>query len=109
MKKNRGKGSKDRGQEKLTPSEILDAELNIPQELKAIIEDSESDEEKAMPLMFSDPEDLMEIFSILEEKSLFMIGLCQDIQVLYEEQKQMEKKERAKTESIIKGLKENEE
>ena len=73
MKRNRGKGSKDRGQEKLTPIEILEAELNIPQELKAIIEDSESDDEKAMPLMFTNPNELMELFTNLEEKNLFMI------------------------------------
>jgi hypothetical protein len=45
----------------------LEAELNIPPELKAIIDDPEEDDDKAMPLRFTDPNELMEIFSTLEE------------------------------------------
>ena len=47
-------------------ADSLEADLNILLELKAIIEDSE-DEEAAMPLRFTDPNELMEIFSTLEE------------------------------------------
>ena len=47
-------------------NDALEAELNIPPELRAIIDDPESDEDKAMPLRFSDPNELMEIFSTLE-------------------------------------------
>jgi hypothetical protein len=56
----------------------LEAELNIPSELKVIIDDSESDDEKAMPLMFTNPNELMELFTNLEEKNLFMITICQE-------------------------------
>jgi hypothetical protein len=54
--------------------ESLEAELNIPNELKDIINDSDDD----LPLRFNDPSDLMEIFSVLEEKNLFLIKRCQD-------------------------------
>lgn len=37
----------------------LEAELNIPPELKAIIDDPEDDHEKSMPLKMSEPDDLM--------------------------------------------------
>jgi len=47
-------------------NDALEAELNIPPELRAIIDDPESDEDKSMPLRFSDPNELMEIFSTLE-------------------------------------------
>ena len=56
-------------------AEQLDNDLNIPQELRDIIEDSE-DEETAMPLRFNDPDELSEIFSTLEEQNLFMINIC---------------------------------
>ena len=77
-------------------ADSLEADLNIPQELKAIIEDSE-DEETAMPLRFTDPNELMEIFSTLEEKNLFMIQLCQDVEMQFEEKKQQERNVRTKT------------
>tara|TARA_B110000285_G_C15092296_1_gene599797 strand:+ start:967 stop:1092 length:126 start_codon:yes stop_codon:yes gene_type:complete len=41
--------------------------LDIPPELRAIIDDPEDDADKAMPLRFDNPSDLMEIFSTLEE------------------------------------------
>ena len=44
-----------------------------------------------MPLKFTDPNELMEIFSTLEEKNLFMIELCQDVEMQFEEKKQNEK------------------
>jgi len=46
--------------------------LNIPQELKEIIEDSDDD----LPLRFKDHNELMDIFSTLEEKNLFLIKRC---------------------------------
>jgi len=54
--------------------ESLENELNIPLELKEIIEDSDDD----FPLRFNDPSELMDIFSTLEEKNLFLIKRCQD-------------------------------
>ena len=59
----------------MTADSLGIGDLNIVLELKAIIEDSE-DEGAAMPLRFTDPNELMEIFSTLEEKNLFMIQLC---------------------------------
>lgn len=63
----------------------MEAELNIPSELKVIIDDSESDDEKAMPLMFTDPNELMDLFTNLEEKNLFMITICQEAEKQLEE------------------------
>ena len=63
----------------------MEAELNIPSELKVIIDDSESDDEKAMPLMFTNPNELMELFTNLEEKNLFMITICQEAEKQLEE------------------------
>lgn len=77
--------------------DTLNNELNIPNDLKAIIDDSESDDDKAMPLRFTDPEELMEIFSTLEEQNLFMIELCQDVEMQVEEKKQQEKAIKSKT------------
>lgn len=48
-------------------NDALEAELNIPPELRAIIDDPEEDESISMPLRFSDPDELMEIFTTLEE------------------------------------------
>jgi len=48
-------------------NDALEADLNIPAELRAIIDDPEEDDDKAMPLRFSNPDDLMEIFLTLEE------------------------------------------
>jgi DNA-binding protein H-NS len=44
-------------------------DVNIPQKLREVIE--ESDDE--YPLHFNDPDELLEIFSTLEEKNLFLI------------------------------------
>jgi hypothetical protein len=65
----------------------LEAELNIPPELKEIIDDSDDE----LPLRFDSPADLMEIFSVLEEKNLFLIKRCQDSEQQLEEKKQNEK------------------
>ena len=67
--------------------ESLEAQLNMPQELKEIIEDSDDE----LPLRFNDPSDLMEIFNVLEEKNLFLIKRCQDSEQQLEEKKQQEK------------------
>ena len=44
-------------------------DVQIPSKLKEVIE--ESDEE--YPIHFENPDELLEIFSILEEKNLFLI------------------------------------
>lgn len=67
--------------------ENMEAELNIPQELREIIEDNDDN----MPLRFNDPSELMEFFSVLEEKNLFLIKRCQDSEQQLEEKKQHEK------------------
>lgn len=68
-------------------AELLEAELNIPPELKDVIEDSDDE----LPLRFDDPSELMEIFSVLEEKNLNLIERCQDSEQQLEEKKQQEK------------------
>jgi len=78
-------------------NDALEAELNIPPELRAIIDDPEEDESISMPLRFSDPDELMEIFTTLEEQNLFMIKLCQDVETEFEEKNQQEKTIKAKT------------
>lgn len=86
----------------------LEAELNIPPELKAIIDDPEEDDDKAMPLRFTDPNELMEIFSTLEEQNLFMIELCQDVEMQFEEKKQQERAIISRTQFGIDKLKADE-
>jgi len=66
----------------------LEAELNIPAALKEIIDDSDEDDQ----LRFTDHNDLMNIFTTLEEKNLFLIKRCQDSEQQLEEKKQQEKK-----------------
>lgn len=68
-------------------AESLEAELNIPPELKDVIEDSDDE----LPLRFNEPTELMEIFSVLEEKNLNLIERCQDSEQQLEEKKQQEK------------------
>lgn len=65
----KGKG----GDERMT-AESLEADLNIPQSLKEIIDDSDED----ILLRFNDPDELMELISSLEEQNLFLIKRCQD-------------------------------
>jgi hypothetical protein len=54
-------------------TEALDSELNIPSELRDIIEDSDDD----LPLKFKDHNELLEIFSTLEENNLLEIQRMQ--------------------------------
>lgn len=54
---------------KKTKLDNLMAELNIPQELREIIEDSDDE----FPLRFKDHHELIEIFSTLEENNLLEI------------------------------------
>lgn len=105
----KGKGGTAGGGKEQMTADSLEADLNIPQELKEIIEDSEEDDEKAMPLRFTDPNELMEIFSTLEESNLFMIELCQDVEMQFEEKKLNEKNTKNTFSSQIEVLKSNEE
>lgn len=73
-KKGQQKGAKPAKEKEAVTADSLEQDLNIPPELKEIIEDSDDD----MPLRFNDPNDLMEIFTTLEEKNLFLIKRCQD-------------------------------
>ena len=66
------KGDKSRGNDPKNNQDNLEADLNIPPELKEIIEDSDDD----LPLRFENPSDLMDIFTNLEEKNLFLISRC---------------------------------
>lgn len=68
------KGDKSRGNDQKNNQDNLEADLNIPPELKEIIEDSDDD----LPLRFENPSDLMDIFTNLEEKNLFLISRCQE-------------------------------
>ena len=54
-------------------AESLEAELNIPPELKDIIEDSDDDLELRH---FKEPHELMEILDALEESNLALIQRC---------------------------------
>ena len=67
--------------------ENLEADLNIPPELKEIIEDSDDE----LPLRFQTPAELMEIFTTLEDQNLFLIKRCQDSEQQLEEKKQQER------------------
>lgn len=87
MNRKQDPGKKQAKSDNLMTVENFEAELNIPQELREIIEDSDDD----LPLRFNDPSDLMEIFSVLEEKNLFLIKRCQDSEQQLEEKKQQEK------------------
>ena len=82
-------------------NDALEAELNIPPELKAIIDDPEQDDSISMPLRFTDPDDLMEIFSTLEEQNLFMIEHCQYGEMKLEEKKQEEKEVKAQKQDEV--------
>jgi len=46
-----------------------DNDVNIPGKLREVIEESVDE----YPLTFNDPDELLEIFSTLEEKNLFLI------------------------------------
>lgn len=50
----------------------MESDLNIPKELKFLVDDSDDDIE----LGFDSPEQLMDIFSHMEEKNLFLIIRC---------------------------------
>ena len=54
-----------------------------------------------MPLRFTDPDDLMEIFSTLEEQNLFMIEHCQYGEMKLEEKKQEEKEVKAQKQDEV--------
>jgi hypothetical protein len=45
-----------------------------------------------MPLRFNDDQELMEIFSTLEEQNLFLIQRCQESEQQLEEKKLLERK-----------------
>lgn len=65
FKKGRGASRENKSR----PTTNLEAELNIPAELRLIIDD----EEDEFPLRFKDANELMEIFSALEENNLLEI------------------------------------
>ena len=71
MNRNRT-GSQQKNNLKQTAAEQLESELNIPKDLKYIIDDSDDD----IGIGFSEPEELMEIFAHMEEKNLFLIIRC---------------------------------
>ena len=54
--------------------EQVDHDLNIPPKLKDIIDDDNDDLEPH----FKEPEELLELFTVLEEKNLFLIQQTQD-------------------------------
>jgi hypothetical protein len=63
-----GKGKRGESREK-SVSNIIEADLNIPPELKDIVEDSDDD----FQLRFGNISELMDIFSTLEENNLLEI------------------------------------
>ena len=90
---------------KQTAAEQLEAELNIPKELKYIIDDSDDDIE----LGFTEPEELMEIFAHMEEKNLFLIIRCQDGEKQFEEMVIKERQQKADFTREVGILRANEE
>ena len=69
----------------------LEDELNIPEELRDIIEDSDDD----FQLRFNDPNELIEIFSTLEENNLLEIQRMQESEQELEVKKQIKKETEA--------------
>lgn len=63
-KEQRGNSREDKG-----AAASIEADLNIPQELKEIVDDSDDD----FPLRFKDHNELIDIFSTLEENNLLEI------------------------------------
>lgn len=57
--------------------------MAIPKDLREVIEDSDDD----YPLFFAEPDQLLEIFSTLEEQNLFLIQQSQEIEQQYEQKK----------------------
>ena len=57
-------------QTSLQEEDPVDDQFSYPQKLQELFEDSENEE---YPLPFADPDDLMLIFSDLEEKNLSLI------------------------------------
>ena len=85
-------------------AESLESELNIPQSLKEIIEDSDDE----IPLRFDNPNELMDIFTTFEEQNLFLIKRCQDSEQQLEEKKGQEKQFKSEFSMQIGILKGNE-
>jgi hypothetical protein len=67
--KERGNSREDKG-----AAASIEADLNIPQELREIVDDSDDD----FPLRFKDHNDLIDIFSTLEENNLLEIQRMQE-------------------------------
>ena len=72
----KGKDAKNKGpsKEEKTAAASLEADLNIPAELKEIVEDSDDD----LQLRFKDHKDLIDIFTTLEENNLLEIQRMQE-------------------------------
>lgn len=70
------KGSKERAnsREDKGAAASIEADLNIPPELREIVDDSDDD----FPLRFKDHNELMDIFSTLEENNLLEIQRMQE-------------------------------
>ena len=70
MNKGKGKRGNSRGQDGgQNVAASIEADLNIPADLKEIVDDSDDD----FPLRFKDHNELIDIFSTLEENNLLEI------------------------------------
>lgn len=80
------KGSKERGnsRENQNTAASIEADLNIPPELKEIVDDSDDD----FPLRFKDHNELIDIFSTLEENNLLEIQRMQEAEQELEAKRQ---------------------
>lgn len=74
-----------------------EGDVQIPNKLKEVIEDSDDE----YPLFFEDTEDLLEMFSILEEKNLFLIQQGQESEQALEAKKYEYKEIKKKFEDEI--------
>lgn len=100
---NQKPGSKSKEAKGAVPN--LDNELNIPEDLKLIIDDSDDE----FPIRFQHHNELIDIFSALEENNLLEIIRMQESEQELEQKKSQLKKCQDNFATKISQLKENEE
>jgi hypothetical protein len=88
MKKTKGERGNSREDKGAAAS--IEADLNIPPELREIVDDSDDD----FPLKFKDHNELIDIFSTLEENNLLEIQRMQES----EQELEMKRQQKNKTE-----------
>lgn len=85
------------------PPQSLEQELLISENLQELYEDSDSES----PERFSDPQDLMNILTTLEDANLMQIQRMQQSEEHLETKKQEKTKQEKKFEKLIQDLEDN--